>query len=176
MCNRVNFWVFMFSAFLAYTGLTLGIPLANAQPSERPCSEFLQPFIDWAKPGNPRGVNTSVAFNNVDKGLVTYSSGTLQFQNGNITGNLTKLLSNRLIQLPGGGPFGGPSQPFSIKEPATVVITIAADGVVTWVEQSFNNATFTYKAVCYSNDTAILLDDINKATGVITLVKVQGPP
>ncbi|MCL6754908.1 hypothetical protein KBT16_29605 [Nostoc sp. CCCryo 231-06] len=199
MYNRVTFWGSMFCAFLSYTTLTLGIPIANAQifrPSlveltkdnpvsltnliltEVPCSTFLQPYFDWAKGSSINSVSTTVAFNNVKDGLVTYSTGKLRQNGYYLTGDLKKLLSNRFISLPGvPGGFGGPSQPFSINEPASVSMTLAADGSVTWVERSFNNATSNYRAVCYSNNTAILLPLLNgeEAAGVITFQKVREP-
>lgn len=202
MYNRVTFWGSMFCAFLSYTTLTLGIPIANAQIfrpplveltkdnpvslinlilTEVPCSTFLQPYFDWAKGSSITSVSITVAFNNEKDGLVTYSTGELRQNGYYLTGDLKKLLSNRFLSLPVvpvPGVFGfGPSQPFSINEPASVSMTLAADGSVTWVERSFNNATSNYRAVCYSNNTAILLPLLNgdKAAGVITFKKVRGP-
>lgn len=194
MYNRVTFWGYMFCAFLSYAGLTLGIPIANAQiklnPSiferdlskfivpvkEVPCSTFLQPYFDWERGSFLNFVTASVVFNDAANNLVTYTTGTLNLNGNNLTGDFTQLLSNRFIRLPGGGPFGGPLQPFSINEPASIGITLAADGSVTWVERS-NNTSSNYKAVCYSNDTAILLPLFNNdsSAGVITFGKGTGP-
>jgi hypothetical protein len=194
MYNRVTFWSSMFCAFLSYAGLTLGIPIANAQiklnPSiferdvsrfiipvkEVPCSTFLQPYFDWERGSFLNFVTASVVFNDAANRLVTYTTGTLNLNGNNLTGDFTQLLSNRFISLPGGGPLGGPFQPFSINEPASIGITLAADGSVTWVQRS-NNTSFDYKAICYSNDTAILLPLFNadSSAGVITFGKGTGP-
>lgn len=196
MYNRVTFWGSMFSAFLCYTGLTLNIPIANAQlkltipvtrinpsvikaivpVSEVSCSTFLQPYFDWERGSFLNFVTASVVFNNAANRVVTYTTGTLNLNGNNLIGDFTQLLSNRFISLPGGGPLGGPSQPFSINQPASIGITLAADGSVTWVERS-NNTSFNYKAVCYSNDTAILLPLFNtdSSAGVITFGKGTGP-
>lgn len=193
MYNRMNFWGSMFSAFLFYTGLTLNIPIANAQVkpnilinqskiiflvpvSEVPCSTFLQPYFDWERGSFLNFVTASVVFNSAGNNPVTYTTGTLNLNGNNLTGDFTQLLSNRFISLPGEGSFTFASQPFSIKEPASIGITLAADGSVTWVQRS-NNKTFNYKAVCYSNDTAILLPlfSADSSAGVITFGKGTGP-
>ena len=196
MYNRVTFWGSMFSAFLFYTGLTFNIPIANAQlklnpsiirtnpsiiraivpVSEVPCSTFLQPYFDWERGSFLNFVTASVVFNNAANNLVTYTTGTLNLNGNNLTGDFTQLLSNRFISLPGEGPFSFPSQPFSINQPASIGITLAADGSVTWVQRS-NNTSFNYKAICYSNDTAILLPlfSADTSSGVITFGKGTGP-
>ncbi|MEH1842999.1 MAG: hypothetical protein V7L20_30750 [Nostoc sp.] len=198
MYNRLTYWGSMFSAFLFYTGLTLNIPIANAQlkqnpyslritnyssvikaiapVSEVPCSTFFQPYFDWERGSFLNFVTASVVFNNAANNLVTYTTGTLNLNGNNLTGDFTQLLSNRFLSLPGGGPLGGPFQPFSINQPASIGITLAADGSVTWVEQS-NNTSSNYRAVCYSNDTAILLPlfSADTSSGVITFGKGTGP-
>ncbi|BBD65138.1 hypothetical protein NIES4072_11970 [Nostoc commune NIES-4072] len=195
MYNRVNFWGSIFYAFLFYTGLTFNIPIANAQlklnpsllrtisvikatvpVSEVPCSTFLQPYFDWERGSFLNFVTASVVFNNAGKNPVTYTTGTLNLNGNNLTGDLTQLLSNRFIRLPGDGPFSFSSQPFAINQPASIGITLAPDGSVTWVERS-NNTSFDYKAVCYSNDTAILLPlfSADSSAGVITFGKGTGP-
>lgn len=201
MYNRVTFWGSMFSAFLFYTGLTFSIPIANAQLkltsqgtirnirngnnpvraflSEVPCSTFLQPYFDWERGSFLNYVTAFVVFNNSADKLVTYTTGTLNLNGNNLTGDFTQLLSNRFVRLPGDetfGGFAGPSQPFSIKEPASIGITLAADGSLTWVQRS-NNTTSNYRAVCYSNDTAILLPlpVTDSSSGVITFGMGSNP-
>lgn len=194
MYNRVTFWGSMFCAFLSYAGLNVGIPIANAQiklnPSiferdiskfivpvkEVPCSTFLQPYFDWERGNFLNFVTASVVFNNAADRLVTYTTGMLNLNGNNLTGDFTQLLSNRFTRLAGEGSFTFAFQPFSIKEPASIGITLAADGSLTWVQRS-NNTSFDYKAVCYSNETAILLPLFNGdgSAGVITFGKGTGP-
>ncbi len=154
-------------------------PPLSVSVLETPCSEFLKPYFDWAKRSSDFLVSTSVAFNNVEGRLVTYSRGNLYFRENKLGGNLTKLFSNEFLTLPApSGSLGSnEQQPFSHKKTALVNITITPNGEVTWVERSFNNKTYRYKAVCYTNDTAILLPSAisEKSAAVMTFEQGRDP-
>lgn len=149
-------------------------PIWSLSPQPTPCSQFLQTHFDWAK--NPRqSVSVSVAFNNSEGGLVTYSIGSLRRVGNSLTGELEKLLSNRTSGVGPVGPFGpGILQPFDALKPASVGLTITDDGLITWVEKSFNNQSSTYRAVCYTNETVILFGIDH--SGVMTLDKGPTAP
>jgi len=154
--------------------------------SEIPSTEFLQSYFDWVKGSGSNSVVLTAVFNNKGeptqsgtdgRSLVTYSFGELRLDgNGNLVGDLTKLLSDRQFcptpAPPGGfGGCAGEDQPFSIKEKATVGVVLKPDGNITWVEKSFGNWTYNYTLKCYNNDTASILG--RNYGGIVTLQKVQ---
>jgi hypothetical protein len=150
-------------------------PIWSLSPRPTPCSQFLQTHFDWAK--NPRqSVGVSVAFNNSEGRLVTYSTGALRRRGNSLTGELEKLLSDR-VSIVGAVPgefSSGKAQRFDALKPASVGLTITDDGLITWVENSFNNQSSTYRAVCYTNETVILFGMDH--SGVMTLGKGPTDP
>lgn len=191
MYNRAAFLGSMFSAFVCCTGLTLGIQIANAQIvlplsivqgpplKEVSCSTFLQPYFDWANASTSNFVATTVVFNKSNndsvENIVTYNTGNVRPNGFQLIGDLTQLSSDRFNILPNvnGGFILNGEQPFSIDRKTSVSISFAIDGTVSWVERSINTVRFTYKAICYSNNTAILLPpfDRNQAAGIIKFQK-----
>ena len=89
-------------------------------------------------------------------------------QNGHLVGTGSRLISSRSIDLGGGGPFGGQSQPFSVRSPDPMSYDIDPQGKIT-----FQGQYGPYQMTCLDNKFAIV--NSGDSIETFTFSKSTGP-
>lgn len=89
-------------------------------------------------------------------------------QNGHLVGEGSRLISSRSIDLGGGGPFGGQSQPFSVRNPDPISYDINPQGKIT-----FQGQYGPYEMTCLGNKFVIV--NTGDSIETFTFTKSTGP-
>lgn len=164
--------LFVISLIFLTTALLWGTTFSFKARADESCDALLSDLSQYLQfPNNEVTVLHMTNYQANQQWWGGYTKTTLaRSANGHLVGNGSRLISTRLIQLPGGGPFGGPSQPFSIREPDPISYDINPQSrKITFQGQ------YTHDMTCIGNKFVIVGIGGGDALESFTFSKSAGP-